>query len=382
MIIVYCALALFATVQAYLTTHLDDGRNLTNYNNYLIFRQSFVHLMNYQDIYLKFKYEYWDVFKYTPTFALFMFPFAVFPVIPGLLLWNLVNVASVIIGLNNISLLTSKQKSLILLFSLVEIATSIQNEQSNALVTGLIICAFALMEKRKLFFAVGLIVFVVYVKLLGAAVLIMFAFYPRFWRAVAYAFCWSIIFLLFPLLVIRPDQLVFLYGRWIEILNDDLAGTGGLSVMTVMRSWLSLDFQSVYIQIAGMIALCTPLLFWKRFSDVQSRLLFLSSILVWIVIFNHKAESPSFVIAVIGVIIWYVISVKSGVNTALLVLCFVFTQLSATDLFPRNLRNGFFEEYAVKALPCVLIWIKMNIDIVNHLRGRQIFPLLNHQQSS
>jgi hypothetical protein len=41
---------------------------------------------------------------------------------------------------------------------------------------------------------------------------------------------------------------------------------------------------------------------------------------------------------------------------ALLVLMLVFTTLSPTDIFPHSLREGFFHEYKVKAIPMILAW--------------------------
>ena len=80
------------------------------------------------------------------------------------------------------------------------------------------------------------------------------------------------------------------------------------------------------------------------------------------VIFNHKAESPTFVIAMAGVAIWFVMSPKNWANYTLLVLAFVFTSLSPTDIFPKTIRDNIVNPYCLKGVACIAVWLKINID--------------------
>ena len=70
---------------------VDAKYNYTHYNNFLIFRQSFFHLIQHKDLYSAYSNEYYDLYKYTHTFALLMFPFAYLPNLAGLILWNILN---------------------------------------------------------------------------------------------------------------------------------------------------------------------------------------------------------------------------------------------------------------------------------------------------
>jgi hypothetical protein len=80
------------------------------------------------------------------------------------------------------------------------------------------------------------------------------------------------------------------------------------------------------------------------------------------VIFNHKAESPTFIIATAGIFLWFFISRKSVTNLVLLMVAVVFTSLAATDLFPAFVRDRIFEPYVVKVVPCILVWVKILAD--------------------
>jgi hypothetical protein len=83
----------------------------------------------------------------------------------------------------------------------------------------------------------------------------------------------------------------------------------------------------------------------------------LSMILLWMLVFNHKAESPTFIIAIVGVAIWYY---SSGLNlqwkTALILFTLIFTSLSPTDLFPDFIQDNYFVPWSVKAIPCIVIY--------------------------
>ncbi|MFN7821697.1 MAG: hypothetical protein ACK5PO_01925, partial [Bacteroidota bacterium] len=47
----------------------------------------------------------------------------------------------------------------------------------------------------------------------------------------------------------------------------------------------------------------------------------------------------------------------------LLVLLFLLTILSPTDIIPAYIRNNFIQAYSLKALPCAIIWIVILLDI-------------------
>jgi hypothetical protein len=81
-----------------------------------------------------------------------------------------------------------------------------------------------------------------------------------------------------------------------------------------------------------------------------------------VVIFNHKAESSSYVIAMSGAALWFFSQAPSWTNRTLIALAFVFTTLSPTDVFPRWLSASFLVPYAVKAVPCILIGAKITYD--------------------
>ena len=107
----------------------------------------------------------------------------------------------------------------------------------------------------------------------------------------------------------------------------------------------------------------------KQHDSAQFRLMTAASAIIFVTIFNYAAESPSYVIAVSGVALWFFAQPFSKANAALLGLVFLLSELSSSSIFPRDLRHDVFEPYVVKAVPCILVWIKLQWDLAGLKRA-------------
>jgi len=357
--------ALFASIQALMSgnkTFLDGGLEYTHYNNYVIFEQSFHHLLENKDLYILYPQEQWDLFKYTPTFSAFFGLFAIFPDWLGFNLWNLCNALVLLFSVYYLPKLTDKQKGLILLLSLVELMTSLQNGQSNALMAGLLILTLGLLEKEKLLLATLCVVLSVYIKLFGIVGFALFLFYPKKLKLILYSVLWTILLFAIPLIFVSFEHYMKLFSSYGNMLINDHATSYGYSVMGWLNSWFGFDINKLFVVLSGALIFLLPFYKIQNFKYFMFRILVLSSILIWIVIFNHKAESPTFIIAMAGVALWFVARPKNYINIALFVGAFVLTSLSPTDIFPRFLREEFVNQYNLKVFPCILIWFKIIFD--------------------
>jgi hypothetical protein len=366
-LLLYILLALVATVQAFgggLVINEINGREYTRYNNYIIFKQSFHHLLAYKDLYREYPLEQWDLFKYSPAFALFFGLLALLPDWLGLFCWNLINGGALLLAVRYLPKLEVKAKVLLLLGIAIELLTSLQNEQSNGLMAGLIILAFGLLERRYYLWATFCLVLSIYIKVFGLVAFALFLFYPQKWKLAVYTILWSAVLLVLPLAVVDAGQLQLLYQSWLHLLGQDHSVAYGLSVMGWLKTWFHLEVAKTGVLAAGVLLFLLPLTYFRMYRDYYFRLLVLASLLVWVVIFNHMAESPSFIIAMSGVGLWYFSQQRKTENLVLFVLAFIFTMLSPTDLFPPFIRNEFFKPYVIKAVPCILIWLKISYDLI------------------
>ena len=365
-LILFVMFAVFASMQSYVQkerTYGDSETKYTNYNNYVVFEQSFIHLTEHKDLYQPYPREQWDLYKYSPTFSLFFGIFAIFPDAVGLNLWNLLNAIVLLLAVYYLPKFDNLQKGLMLIICLIELMTSMQNEQSNALIAGLIILSFGLLEKQNYVLATFCVIFSIYIKIFGVVGFAFFLFYPHKWKLVLYSIGWLLVLLVLPLLLVGYDQLKFLYTSWGQLLSSDHSASYGYSVMGWMHSWFGFETNKLMVVISGATIFLIPFLRIDMYKKYLFRFLALASVLLWMVIFNHKAESPTFIIAMAGVSLWFITSEKSTLNIFLFVSAFVFTSLSPTDIFPRFLRDQFVTPLMLKVFPCIMIWMKIIYDM-------------------
>jgi len=340
-----------------------DGGYYTHYNNYLIFKQSFYHLIHNQDLYAYYASEHFDLFKYSPTFALLFAPFALLPDFLGLSLWNVFNLLIFVFALFTLPNYSVKTISLIVLLSIFEIITTAQNEQSNTLIIALFIFAFSSLERRQYFIAALFLVLSIYLKLYGIVAFSLFLFYPNKIKLTAYSVFWLVGLFFLPLIFIEYHQLLFNYKSWLALLTREHDQIYGISVMGWLSTWFGYERSKFFPVLIGIMLFCLPLLRISNYKCYSYRLLGLCSVLIWVVIFNHRAESASYIIAYTGIAIWFVLGKQSLWEKLLMLFAFVFITLSPTDLFPKYLREEYVQAYSLKAVPAILIWLLILIQM-------------------
>ncbi len=362
--IIILLVAVLCGVQSFLLDAGNTGNAYTHYNNYVIFKNSFFNLVQQKDLYQLYPQLQWDLYKYSPTFALFFGLLAWLPNIVGLILWNLLNAGVLVWAIRALPALSDKKKAFILLYVLVELVGSLQNSQSNALMAGLMIGAFAMAEKQRFIFALALVICSVYIKLFGLAGFAIFIFYPKKLKNAIACVVITAVFFILPLAVVPFKQLLFLYKSWGGLLKQDNDASLGLSIFGWLQTWFNLAVPRVWVLAAGLLVYFIPFTRLSLYKNIAFRYCILASTLLWVIVFNHKSESPTFIIAVAGVAIWFCNSKRRLVDVALLVAVFIFTMLSPTDIFPHFVKDRFFIPYVVKAVPCIVVWFVISYRLI------------------
>jgi len=233
------------------------------------------------------------------------------------------------------------------------------------LIAGLLIVAFDSLERRQNALAALSIVVAAFTKPFALVGFSLFLFYPEKGRLAFWSLLWTGVVAALPLAAVSPAHLAGLYAGWWRLLSSDFAGATGLSIMGWLAAWFNLHPPKVLVDLVGIALFCWPLVYVARYRDIAFRLLVLCNVLLWVVLFNHKAESSSYIIAICGVGLWFFSREKSRLNVILVSLAFVFTCLSPTDVFPRSLSASFFEPYVIKVVPCLLIWLKVTYELIS-----------------
>lgn len=358
--------SLAVSIQQYLLPHRQFWDAMRpQYNNYLIFKFSFQHLVDGLNLYDFYPKEYGDLFKYSPTFALFMGLFYYLPDWFGLILWSLLNTLLIYFGIRLLPSLDTKKKVFILLFILFELIGNLQNEQSNALMAGLILLTFVSFECKNVLLAALFIALGVYIKLFGILGAALFLLYPNKLKFILYTLLWTAILFILPLLVITPEQLLNSYSNWFDVLLTDHESRYGFSLLGILHKWFRLDPSKLIVLIIGVALFCLGYLRTSLFKVYEFRLLFLASILIWAILFNHTAESSGYILALSGCAIWYFSQKPTKVNTVLITSAFVIVSLFSTDLMPADIRNTYIYPYYLRTIPVLLIWVKLIFDMLN-----------------
>lgn len=367
-------IAAVVSIQSYLLPpkSYDGTLEYPRYNNYIIFKNSFSHLMDNKDLYVLYENEHWDLYKYSPTFSLMMAPFWYLPDFAGLLIWNLLNVLVLFFALSKIQFPSEKMKLLAHLFILPEVFTSMQNSQSNILIAGLMILGFVYAQKNEIAKASLMILIAAFIKPFALAGFVVFIFFPGKQKMVGWGLLFSSVLFLLPLFIISFSDLIWQYENWNFMLQMDHTMSYGYSVLGWLNTWFGMEPEKIMVLGFGLILLLIPLLKTGEYKNDRFRILMLSSVLLWVILFNHKSESPTFIIAVSGIALWFFTQTKiSKTDIFLVLVAFIFTCLIASDIFPRFIRKDYAEPYVWKVVPCILIWIKIWIDLVLTRHGRR-----------
>ena len=353
MLALYVASAALVTVQQAMLGHS---------NNLSIFRSASLNLLAGRDLYAAHPEQHLDFYKYSPTFALLFAPLAYLPFALAFLCWSLLNGLLLWYALDR--LLPERQATIALALLYLEVLLAWQYGQSNALVAALIILGFVAFEGRRQLGAALSITVGAAVKLFPLAGLSLAALYPRRLRFGAIAVGVLAAAVVLPLVVIPPADLLAQYRSWHAIEAKDTL-LRGYSLMHYVHSWLGVNWPNWPQQAAGTALLLLPLaLRSDRWEALEFRRLFLCSLLVYSVLFNHASESPSFVVAYAGIVIWYVGSPPNPLRTALMALTLLVMVVHDVDVVPRWVKYDILVPYRIKGIPGLVAWFVMQWELL------------------
>jgi hypothetical protein len=327
-------------------------------NNFLIFRAASGHLLHDQDLYAAYPALHFDYYKYSPTFALLFLPFALPPFWLAMLLWNALNAAALYFALGTVLPLRKANIARAIVF--LDMLGSLQNVQSNALVAALIIFTFAAYERRHTVLGSAAATVGAVIKIFPLAGVSFALFHRRKVRVAVALVVSAVVLAALPLLVTSPSVLRMQYASWKAISALD-AQTRGFSVMEMIHLLTRTDWPNWPIQLLGAIALVAPVIVRRaRHGEWSLRRLYLCSVLLFCLIFNHKAESPAFVIGVAGVAIWFAaLEQRSWWEWALFIGIVLFTILASSDAMPRVVQRELFDPYRLKVVPLIVMWVEV-----------------------
>lgn len=368
-LVIWILLASISAIKQYL---------IGNDNNYLIFKNVFYHTLEQKSLYATYPNLYFDHNHYGPIFSLFIAPFALLPDGIGMVLWCLFNALVLVYAIRQINL-ESNKINLVLWICAHEFLTAILGQQFNPIMTSIIILSYVLIEKEKDFWSACLIVLGTFIKLYGIVGLAFFFFSKNKMKFIGSLAIWSIVFFLLPMAISSPEFILNSYSEWFTRLveknneNASLNSMQDISIMGMVRKTLNMPHLSnMLFLIPGLLLFGLPYLRFNMYSNKKFQLLLLASVLIFTVIFSSGSESPTYIIAFAGVAIWFVIQEeKTKWTWFLFIFAMILTSFSPSDLFPKYIKETYIKPYALKALPCVLIWFQITYELITTQFSKQ-----------
>lgn len=337
------------------------------YSNYITFSQAFWHTISSLPLYIYYPEEQRDLFLYGISFTTLISPFALLPRPVGMVLWCLANCGFLYWAIRKLDL-KKWQFAIVILVSVNDVFTSILAQQYSIGITAMIIFSYVLIEKEKDFWAALMIVLGTMTKLYGVVGLAFFLFSKHKIKLIIGLLFWTVIVFLLPMLYASPEYVVHSYKEWFDVLIyknelNQFKINQNISLLGMLHRITGASFSDLWIIIPGMLLFALPYLRIRQYQNESFRFLFLSSALLFMVLFSTGTETYGYLTAMVAVGIWYVKTPTQAItprlNLFLLIFCILLTSLSTTDLFPRFIRMDYVKPYALKALPCTLIWLKI-----------------------
>lgn len=341
------------------------------YNNYLIFKNVLFNTLQEKNLYAQYPDFYFDKNHYGILFSVFIAPFAIMPDWAGIVLWNIANTLVLLYAVKSLPF-SSQYKAFFAWLCLQEFITASVSLQFNVALTGLLILSATYIYKQKEVQSALAIAIGFFIKIYGIVGLSSFFFIRNKTKFILALGAFSILFFIIPMLYSSPHFGIQAYIDWFVELKDKngtnqvLDSYQDISLMGFVRRILhNADISNMTFMMVGLPLFALPYLRIQQYKSIAFRLLILSSTLLFTVLFSSGSESPTYIIAVAGVMIWFLIQKKKKpLDIALLVFVLVLTSFSNSDLFPKFIKENYIFKYSLKSLPCSIVWFRIIFELM------------------
>lgn len=340
-------------------------------NNYLIFKNVFYNTLEQKNLYLQYPERYFDMNHYGVFFSLLIAPFAVMPDWLGISLWNVANTAIFLFAIYKLPFSDAK-KALFALFCLQEYITAAISLQFNIALVGLLMLSAIYIYENKEVKSASAIVIGIFVKLYGIVGLSQFFFIKNKFKFILSGIIVAVICLLIPMIYSTPQFVLQSYADWSHSLisknndNQVLGNMQDISLMGFVRRILGdASISNLSFLAFGLPLFALPYIRIKQYKNYAFQLMILASTLLFLVLFSSGSESPTYIIAVAGVMIWFFLQKeRTPLVLGMLIFVIILTCFSPSDLFPKSVKVNYIIKYSLKAVPCIVVWFRIIYELM------------------
>ncbi len=197
-------------------------------------------------------------FRYSPTFALLVSPFAALPTKLGNVLWNLLNVGVMLLAVRQLVryLLPGdwsyRREGLLLSLCLIATIRPVWSSQSHPLTAAMVFLATAAIVRQYWWRAAFFFSLAIYIKLAPVAIAMLFVgLYPK--RFGVPLLCMMVAFALMPFLTAPPEYVLTQYQGWYE----HITGTHARRWSSFRDAWMLWELTGTAVHLTAYRVLQT-----------------------------------------------------------------------------------------------------------------------------
>jgi hypothetical protein len=240
----------------------------------------------------------------------------------------------------------------------------------------MIIWSYIFVQRGRDFWSASLIVLGILIKFYGIVGLAFFFFSKDRWRFAGYLVFWLVVWGLLPFMLGGMTYGWRCYGEWLAILqhknelNVDISNfRTDVCVMGMFRR-ITGDgtLSNLWFLVPSMLLNIWVYFQPKKWGDLVFQLRILAFVSIYLMLASTGTESPTLVMAMPGLGIWFMLSEQKRWQWVLLVITLLISSFSPTDLFPKFLREGYIIRYGLMILPLLGVWLALAVDL---LRGKR-----------
>ncbi|MEG1574081.1 MAG: glycosyltransferase family 87 protein [Bacteroidales bacterium] len=320
-----------------------------------------------------------DVFLYGPLFNILFTPFIYMPQWLAPFAWNIINFSLYFLAIFTLpDRFTTTSKCRTFLYTLPILATTLLSFQYNVVVAYIFIFAFSLLERGKYKLAIILILLSAFTKIYGIFQIGMLIFYPKILRHIGYIIPIAIAYTLVPLIKIPVSEIAGYYGSWFTGLTEHDITRTFHTIFYIKPLFQTPPTWTTIAQIISITLLAFMILANRcSYSSFSFRIQSLGILMGWVILFGTSSEYHTYVIALLGYMLWYYSRKPSIIDKILYWTNFIVLVLMPIDLLcPTAIWRFTFLTITLNIWIFTITWIRMII--ITFLSKRKKEQLTNY----
>jgi hypothetical protein len=243
--------------------------------------------------------------------------------------------------------------------------------QLNQFIGAFIILTFTYTIKGKELWATFFIVLGTLTKFYGIVGLAFFFFSPNPRRFISGLFLWGGVLFALPMIISSPHYIINCYFEWYAALVHknqlnlgDIRSFQDISAGGFIKRVFHLpELNSLMVLIPAVMIFLLQYTQLKYRYNSRYRLYILCSAIMFPVLFSSSSESPTYIIAIPAICIWYVMQPATKWNNIFIFFAILLVSFSHSDVVTPWVRKNLAVPYALKALPCLVLWLMIAYEI-------------------